>query len=569
MSNDFDKVLITDDKLDVKNKVSFGIFRGGSSVNYQTFAALSASPTSQVFSIQVPSESVVVDRRLLWRCKVTFKLTASGVVRPAGRYLIEYGNTDGFCSFPLHNLTSNMSAQINSTTVNFQTQDLLPMIQKMFPEEALGHYNSYTPTYQDKYFKYADGVGANNNPLGSYANSADSKLIGRGSWQIDDVYYLVAGVKTRPIVDTANEIYITATFTEPLFLSPFTYAPDADDQPGLYGIQNMSFNFNMNPNGRIWRSASGYVASCDVQSFDTAELLVNFITPKNSQLIPSRNSVKYYEIPRFISSSQTIPAGVNNNGIITPGSLQIDSPTVQLNQVPQYLICFCRKLASANSVNTPDVFFTPSQISIQFNNVSGLLSSCTKQDLYRMSAHNHLNMPYQEWSGVGNVYNGPNTTGVRQIPLIGGGLILMFGKDITLQEDYLTISSLGNFNLQVRARIDNYDVDAHAVELVLATVNNGIFVSERGTSASLTGIITRNDTLDALNQEAMPEADLRRMVGKGFMENLASMIKVAAKNAPAVVQKICDVAPSVLKAVVSGEGRAGAGMSAGLMKRLK
>ena len=567
MSNDFEKVLITDDKLDIQNKIKFGVFRGGSSVNYQTFNALSKSANSQTFSIQIPSESVAVDRRVLWRCKVVIKLTGTAV-RPAGVYLFDYGKTDGWAAFPLHQMVNNMTAQINSTSVNFQTSDLLPAIMRILPEDMLGHFNSYTPTYQDKYFDYADGVSANNNPLGSYANSADSKLIPRGGWYLENITESAPGVTpVVPFAATSNTAYITVVFTEPLLMSPFTYYPCAEDEAGLMGIQNINFNINLNPNARIWRSATNYIDTCSIHEFQTAELLFNFVSPKPSQLIASRNSVKYYEIPRFVNEFQTFAAG----SFAVPQNKQFNSATIQLNQVPQYLLVWLRKRQNSQTFKNADLFYPIDQVSIQFNNVSGILSSASQQDLYRLSAHNHLNMPYSEWAGVGNVNQGPQTNALdNNRRLIGGPLVLMFGKDIMLQNDYESIGSLGNYNLQVQARGINYGAQDD-VELVIATVNVGIFVSERGTSSSYTGVLTRQDVLDAQQMSPMPESDLRRMVGKGWVENLASMLKAGVANAPKVIEKICEVAPGLAKAAkgIMGEGRAGAGMSGGLAKRLK
>jgi len=561
MSNDFEKVLITDDKLDFKNKIKFGVFRGGQSVNYQTFAALSATPNSQVFSVQIPSESVAVDRRVLWRCKVVLKITGAQANRGSTDFLINYGKTDAFAPFPLHNCVQNMSAQINSTQVNFQTEDLLLPIQKMFSEEDLGHYNSYTPTYQDKYFDYADGVNANNNPLGSYNNSAYSKLLPRGSWVIDSISSNPPGQTVVAPTVSSNDVYVTATFTEPLMMSPFTYAPCENDEVGLYGIQSISFNINMLTNPRIWRNSNGFVDSVTINKFETAELLFNFISPKPSQLIASRQPVKYYEIPRFTNSAVTVNANDRK---------QLNSATIQISQIPQYLIVWARK-NNRVAYRDADQFFAIDALTIQFNNQSGILSSATQQDLYRISAHNNLHMPYLEWSGKGNSNISNANSGYNKVNLCGGPIILEFCKDIVVTEDFLSIGSLGNFNLQVNASVQNNTANNQDVVLCLATVNVGLFVSERGTSSSYTGILTRQDVLDAQQLEPLPEADMRRLVGKGWMENLASMLKAGVSNAPKVVEKICEIAPSLAKGAKSlmGDGRAGAGVAGGLMKRLK
>ena len=60
-------------------------------------------------------------------------------------------------------------------------------------------------------------------------------------------------------------------------------------------------------------------------------------------------------------------------------------------------------------------------------------------------------------------------------------------------------------------------------EIVLITMNSGIFVNERGTSAVYTGILTKSDVLSASAQEPFYQSDVKRMVGGGFLDSLKSI----------------------------------------------
>lgn len=118
-----------------------------------------------------------------------------------------------------------------------------------------------------------------------------------------------------------------------------------------------------------------------------------------------------------------------------------------------------------------------------------ILASATQQDLYRYSVENGYNGSWQEFSGFSTVPD-PTTGFARKIPSSGSLLILEFGKDIQLTEDYYSAGSLGNFNLQLNLQVYNqfpYDISP---EIVLITINSGVFVNERGT---LTQMECKND----------------------------------------------------------------------------
>jgi hypothetical protein len=89
------------------------------------------------------------------------------------------------------------------------------------------------------------------------------------------------------------------------------------------------------------------------------------------------------------------------------------------------------------------------------------------------------------------------------------------------------------------------------LEIVMITMNSGVFVCERGTSSTYTGILTKSDVLEASSQEAYTRSDVSRMVGGGFLDTLKS---VAGK----VLPKLAPVAKAILGQVEHPMARAGA-----------
>lgn len=542
MSQDFKKQLVKDDRLNVTDAVSYAVHKGGQNMTAAQFAAVSQTPSSVTFNIQVPSEQTIIDRRVLWQSTVTLAVTVVGTAANAGQLPINYGVTDSLAPFPLHQLASVMTATINNNSVSINIRDVLPALLRFNDRRELQRYNGYTPVAFDTCGSYKDVQGTLLNPLGSWANAADNDLYQRGSFQLLGISTTApaAGsavsaplVAPVPLVNGVTQvIYISFIVTEPLLLSPFIFAHPQSNNQGFYGVQNMNFVFNIGDATRVWRTA-GYSAAAtatplsttaitavSVASFTSTRLLFNFLTPHPSDLMPARNAVPFYELPRFITSGLALAPAVISGALPTVQTYTTSS--LQLNQIPDKIIVQLRNPLSSTAWGQPDSFLCIQGVSINFNNQSGILASATQQDLYRYSVENGSNQSWQEFSGFANVPDNVSGCGKR-IALAGSLLILEFGKDIQLTEDYYASGSLGNFNLQINIQAYNQQQYPITPEIVVICMNSGLFVNERGTSSTYTGILTKQDVLEASSQEPMFQSSVRRMVGGGFLDTLKSV----------------------------------------------
>jgi hypothetical protein len=74
--SDFGTVLITDSRIaDLTPELSYAVQMGGAQNTAQSFAPTSATNSSIVTQIQIPSENIIVDRHIVVRS--TIKLTIS------------------------------------------------------------------------------------------------------------------------------------------------------------------------------------------------------------------------------------------------------------------------------------------------------------------------------------------------------------------------------------------------------------------------------------------------------------------------------------------------------------
>jgi hypothetical protein len=403
----------------------------------------------------------------------------------------------------------------------------------------------------DTYRNYQDGIGAINNVLGGFENVADNDLYPRGTWVLD-------AISGNTVGDGATEKTVLCTFTvsEPVLLSPFIYADPASNNQALYGIQNLNFVFNFGDANRVWRSTTQKTVS--FTSIANSKLLFNFITPHPSDVMPARNVVPFYEMPRYITQ-QTLNSAVN-------GEMNVITNSLQLNQIPDLLYIMVRKQMGQQNNADADCWLPITKLAIQFNNQAGILSNATPNDLWRYSTENGCNQSYLEYAGYANQFDVSSGNG-HAVPTSGSHLVLAFGKDIQISEDFYSSGSLGNFNLQVNLTVKNNTgavLSNAAYEIVLITQNSGVFCCERGTSSTFTGILTKQDVLDASEQEPYYHASVKRLVGGGFLDSLKSVAGNVLPVLPKLGKELLsNMDNKYAKAGASVLGALGAGRSGG------
>lgn len=549
---DIKLALIKDSKIgDITDRLDFAVVSGGANNTYQPFQAVSSSASSIVYNVQIPSESIVISREVLQQSTVSFTVSVSGV--PATESAFNYGLTDAFSAFPLSSLYTTMTATINNTNVSINLQDVLPSLLRMNNSRELYRYNSFTPSFPDQaYLNYSDAVlngGASNNPLASWGTqSQDVDLAPRGSFPLDacEVQRYVNGlyVDDSPISTSAAtntfKIAITATLTEPLFLSPFIFSDPEYNGGGFAGINTISANFNIdstckrffskaqNATGSLVASVAlgGAFLAGQVPAFQNTRLLLQFLSTQPSDMVPSRVVSPYHDFPRYLSlSSNSAPIAGWAGGYAAPSRSTITSQNIQLNQLPDYFIINARIPMSNQTIFDSNSFMTIRSISVNLNNQSGLLSSAQAVDLWKISIANGSTQSWSEFSGRASAVR--NATGAGLItPTTGSLLILSPPKDLSLP-DYLTSSSIGQFNFQFQLTVENYYADAIAPEICVVAVNSGVFVSQMGSSNIYTGVITKQMCLDAKEGAEVPAistSEYKRMVGGNLQNRVSSAI---------------------------------------------
>ena len=574
MSDLFKTVLVKDSIIgDITSDIDYAVQSGASQTTYQPFPATSASNSALIFNVQVPSENVVLGRDILISTGITFTLTATGV--PATDPAIDLGNTDALQAFPFNSLLNTATAQINNTTVSINTQDVLPSILRMNNSRELYRYNSMTPSLPDQaYVDYGDAVGTNNNPLASYSTASyDLDQVPRGAFPIDVVsvvHTITAGGTDSSLISTnvadTFVIVLQTQVCEPLFLSPFIWGNPEFNSQGLLGINNISFTFNIDATAkRLFSSSSGYITSISLgangqgNAFSSAgtigvkavptnpAVLMRFLSTQPSDLIQTKNIVPYIDYPRYLTVS-------GNNPSMTAFSTQtLTSSNLQINQIPDLFLITVRKPMATQTFNDSMSQFIINNISINLNNQSGLLSSASQFDLWRMSSRNGSAQSFVEFGG--QALRNDSVTGAGTIVYTTGSvLVINPAYDLSLP-DYITCGSLGNYNFQFSCSVTNQSNQTIQPEICVVCVNSGIFTTQQGVSAVYTGILTKEMVLATKASRqvgAFTSQEVSRMIGGKMLNRCASAMKGMGRSK---------------MAMSAGEMSAGA-MSAGAKSRL-
>jgi hypothetical protein len=538
-------LLVEDSRLAITEDATFVVKSAPAQSTYQPYMATSISSSNVTFSVQVPSENIVIDREVYIRSAITLRFTAAVpdadcAVAPVQAF--SYGLTEAFQAYPLNALFLTTQATINNSSVSENTQDIMASLLSLYDKRDLNRFNSMTPSMIDStYGLFSDAIGANANVLGAADSQAvDKSMTGRGTFPVEFLSvvhnYRVAGVP-QPVNDsfvalagsTENTwlFFIRTISTEPfLFLSPFLNLTPDHERAGLLGINNMAFVLNIDTScKRVFSTALSkivagallpkYITSTTLQTpagapgLENTELLLNYLSMSPEQmakLSSPKNVVPYITYPRYLSNSTSqasIPAG---------SSSTLVSTSIQLSMIPDKLLICARVPMSQQTIAHSNSFLAISAISVTFNNASGLLASATQQDLFsKVSYVNGSDQSWPEFSGA--VQNTALSGKANVVAGLGSVLVLDPVAQFSLPS-YLSASSLGQFQLQFSLTVRNQFTYAIAPEIVIIAVNSGIFSTVAGSSQIFTGLLTRASVLAAQASDVkMSSGDLSRLVG--------------------------------------------------------
>lgn len=489
---------------------------------------------------------------------------------------------DALRSFPLSNCVDTLNVTINNQNCNINLADVTQAFMRYNTDQELseGLY-SQTPVHMDTLSSYTANSGASNNPLGGYSNAVEGGIQPRGAFGgykiavnewVDALGVVHSSVTTRNGVALAGgnggTIYavIDCWLTEPILLSPFFFGKGQSQ--GFYSVSNMNFTFNFIGQTemacRMWSHddgmdgaspVGGTAATAPSIGFPVAGLAATFpsllktlpdgsvipdptpfangvtpgiprltfqyLTPLDNMILPEEKAITYpYNV--------VIRYPFEQDSAVTAGSpTQIVSQSLQLTTIPRRIYIWVRESHKTSYKNTAatDTFFSISNISVQFQNKNGQLSSATQNQLYQIAKKNGCNMNFTQWSGNQVIIPSVNPAlawGAYSCGTIGSVVCLELATDLGLSQD-MCPGMLTQSLLQVQVQCTNISKRSIIPVLVVATVQEGSWVIQNKASYSSVGIVTMEDIKMANERPHYNMRDVEDVNGGNFFSGLKNV----------------------------------------------
>jgi hypothetical protein len=566
--NEFQPKLVLDSRInDISDKVDVAVESSAAQSTYQSFPSVNSSNSSITWNVNVPSENIAIDRRVLIKSNLFFTVNIGAGVAE-GDQAFQWGVTDGFGEFPFNSLFSQVQATINNVSVSTPSEDIMAPLLRLCDQKEVSKMNKSTASYIDQNYYNIEGLGSefqcNNNPVSGLSGVAyDSTIQPNGClvpYNISVKQYN-AGVEVTGLNDPNISASDTNTFvvevsvsvTEPLlFLSPFSGLVKSKNDACLLGINNMNIVANINTgnlNKFFKTTVTSAVRTVSLgfsgnSGFGSPQLLLNLLTlqPEQYSRINTRNVLPIQDYPRFVSTS--------NSNFLEGATQTFTFPVIQLNQVPDTILAFIRP---SNSSLTGDDkhsllsgYATINNASVSFNNQSGILASCSQEELYNLSQANGSKQTYNDFIGQISTLTSSlddvtddsgNLTGSTvlsqssiTIPTQGSILVMKPAYNFNLPS-YLSAGSLGQFGLQIQMTCTNYLDTITNPEMVVICVNSGLMVTQQGSSSLYSGLLTKNMVLETKQkQPAMDSSTFSSLTGGSVQESCNTGLRKVLKK---------------------------------------
>jgi hypothetical protein len=361
-------------------------------------------------------------------------------------------------------------------------------------------------------------------------------------------------------------------------MSPFLMSTQSGNSAGFFGIQSLdaTINFVGNDFLRALRTAPAAPITSVQFGITQGQTYLDFVymTPQASQRLPARNVIPYLQLQNSVMNIQ------GTTDITGSVPLSVVSNTYQLNMIPDSVIVCARKKANTQTMYDADCYLpfcaqgatsgsTAGGISINFANTPGILAGNTISSLWEYSNNAGTVQDFVSFSGwktQKTALTDGAGSGVEQIATTGPILNLKFGSAINLVSDWNAPSSIGNYSFQISCNVYNNTgaaFNAGDYELLCVFVNSGLIVSSLGSTSVYSGLLTKQDVLDATTKPTVNQGEYKRMYGAGWWSGIKSAVSTAIAAAPTLMK----AAPHVMGAykAITGNGmaagRSGSGYS--------
>ncbi|CAM9564762.1 unnamed protein product [Ectocarpus fasciculatus] len=523
---------------DISTSVPARVEKGAADANWQQIAANNVSTSTVSWSVQTPSEHTIIDRHIKMGADITLKLTIPGHAADTVPGIV-YGGEGGGCfqAFPLNQLMQTCTLTVNQCSSSVQTQDIIGPLLRMSDDEVYAGYDC--PSMVDKLYKHlSDLQTATSNPAATLSKANGTRVIPRGAHPLrsfiierynaagalqatateqSDSTALDLAVNSTGVTDTWVA-YLTISVVEPiLFASPLIAGDKVENQAGLVGVQSLQLVCNLDGSAkRAYCNSTNVNIGVSLYAIENARLHVQYLSSQPSDLISARSVVPFTQYDRYLTS--------HTGTVASLATTQMISQSLQLPQIPSRIVVVGRKRLTDCTAQDSMSFLPMSNVSVNFNNRSGLLSGAAPHQLFEVSKRNGSHLEYREFQGWAN------SGGMGSLATTGSVLVLNPSLDFGLAES-LASGSVGTFNFQIQCSIQNTYGAEITPELLVICEYAGVMVTEAGQTQKQTGILSRDVVVQTSQDQFGESLSYIRQAGAG---NLMNGPITGSKNTPMI-----------------------------------
>lgn len=504
LSSQIPAKVIVDPVIHMDSSYTYKIEKPGIESTYVDYNASATSISSANITVNTQGNNLVLDRKLILKNVMRFDLTgtpptgSTNLIPPAG-----IKDIIALRFYPIQSCTNALNVKINGTSISFNSQEIVDALHRYgVGRDELEQWASIGPSMHDNVANYSDGYGQNISVLGDYYTS--NSPVPRGCFEAE----ILSNTPT-----TASIIF---RWAEPLIISPFIYNHGDSKGLGFLGADTQ-FLFTYSDLSRCLSidSVNGPTITSIVPSFvDPQVITARWVTPPYQLSVSDPQLYPYEDYQSILinDTNKLVNAGDSGSYTTRPTTFQY---------VPSKMLIFVRQRQGDRTYNSADAYFRIDNITINFNNKSGILSNASSEDLYLLSVRNGLKMTsWMDWSEHG-----------------GSVLMVDFARDIPMKEG-VSVDMLGNYSFYFTINYTNLSNDDMYPSVYVVPIQTGILTLQNlsaGTQLGLVdpGAFSMEDLRDAETEPL--SADLRAdfIEGGSFLskaKNLAHSAVNAAKS---------------------------------------
>lgn len=531
-------ILVKDPRTIIDNKRVYSILKAGKRTTFKPWTSTSVSSANINFQTPPPSSSIIIDRKIT--LTLPMRLTFTATVAPG--FQVFNKNYDAPRAFPIHSMLDTVQLTINNCGITQNMGEIIHALLRFNADRKLFAKDySMTPSCLDASQSYSELVGTIRNPLAFYGDSNYDDVANRGGFS---GYKIVLNESNDDVVPKVLTGIVDMICTEQIMLSPLYWG--GENASGFANVTSMDWVFNFLNQGaanRAWSHANDVTKSVILTSsvqfnnltafsfrINQPYLNITYITPDEKLVINPQIPITYpyFDITKYPTDTR--------NTLLYGESTTLQSNNIQLASIPRRIYIYARPANSYYYSNpgVTDCYYSIENLSIQFENYTGLFANATPYQLYEMTRKNHCNMSWSEWSGQGLYFDSGLPWNHLSPQFSGPGSIICveFASDIGLDTNEAPGLGQGTYNLQISVNIKNVnhsgEWDNVPVTLYVLVVSEGSFtISNAGAALTQTAVISTRDVLEAQQNPMYSYLDVQEVNGGNFMSGLKDFAQKA------------------------------------------